>query len=102
MNRRDFLARLGFGTVSAAAAALTFDVEKLLWVPGEKTIVLPPLLYGCNNTFITPTWVTREVAREFKNSLRLIQRFDRSYDDRFSNVGTAVPLTIARIEGLHV
>jgi hypothetical protein len=39
INRRAFLRRLGFGTVSAAAAALTFDVEKLLWVPGEKTII---------------------------------------------------------------
>jgi hypothetical protein len=39
MDRRTFLARLGFGTVSAAAAALTFDVDKLLWVPGEKTMV---------------------------------------------------------------
>jgi|SRR5881394_438682 len=42
IDRRAFLRRLGFGTVSAAAAALTFDVEKLLWRPGEKTIVLPP------------------------------------------------------------
>lgn len=31
MNRRGFLARLGFGTVAAAAAACSFDVEKLLW-----------------------------------------------------------------------
>ena len=41
IDRRTFLRRLGFGTISAAAAALTFDVEKLLWVPGEKTILLP-------------------------------------------------------------
>ena len=40
-DRRAFLRSLGFGTVSAAAAALTFDVEKLLWVAGEKTIVIP-------------------------------------------------------------
>jgi hypothetical protein len=43
MNRRAFLARLGFGTVAAAAAASTFDLERLLWVPGEKTIFLPPV-----------------------------------------------------------
>ncbi len=43
MNRRAFLARLGFGTVAAAAAATgVIDIEKLLWVPGEKTIFLPP------------------------------------------------------------
>ncbi len=41
MDRRTFLRQLGFGTVSAAAAALTWDVERLLWVPGEKTIFLP-------------------------------------------------------------
>lgn len=41
MDRRAFLARLGFGTVAAAAAVLSFDVERLLWVPGEKTILLP-------------------------------------------------------------
>lgn len=42
MNRRAFLQALGFGTVAAAAAATSvFDLEKLLWVPGEKTIVIP-------------------------------------------------------------
>lgn len=41
MDRRAFLRRLGFGTVAAAAAVVTFDVEKLLWLPGEKAIVLP-------------------------------------------------------------
>lgn len=45
MNRRKFLARLGFGTVAAAAAASgVLDVERLLWVPGEKTIFLPPAI----------------------------------------------------------
>lgn len=43
MNRRAFLARLGFGTVAAAAAANgILDVDKLLWLPGEKTIFVPP------------------------------------------------------------
>ena len=41
IDRRAFLRALGFGTVSAAAAELTFDVENLLWAPGEKTILLP-------------------------------------------------------------
>ena len=43
IDRRAFLRRLGFGTVSAAAAVCTFDVDKLLWVPGQKTISLPPV-----------------------------------------------------------
>ncbi len=41
LARRAFLRQLGFGTLSAAAAALTWDVERLLWVPGERTILLP-------------------------------------------------------------
>lgn len=50
MNRRSFLKILGLGTTAAAAAALTpamlkgfvADPERVLWVPGRKTIVLPP------------------------------------------------------------
>lgn len=43
MDRRAFLRRLGFGTVAAAAAATgVLDLERLLWVPGEKTIFVPP------------------------------------------------------------
>lgn len=43
IDRRAFLHRLGFGTVAAAAAATgVFDVEKILWVPGEKRIFIPP------------------------------------------------------------
>lgn len=64
MNRRHFLARLGFGTVSAAAAISTFDIERLLWVPGEKTIVLPA--------------VTRLVDRQTGISIRFIQKWDIS------------------------
>jgi hypothetical protein len=38
LNRRAFLQLLGAGTVAAVA----FDPERLLWVPGAKTIFLPP------------------------------------------------------------
>ncbi len=42
IDRRAFLRRLGFGTIAAAAAATgAIDIERLLWMPGEKTIVLP-------------------------------------------------------------
>lgn len=42
LTRRAFLRRLGFGTVAAAAAATgVVDLERLLWVPGERTIVIP-------------------------------------------------------------
>jgi hypothetical protein len=36
MNRRSFLQSLSLGTI-----ALTFDPEKLLWVPGLRKIFIP-------------------------------------------------------------
>lgn len=39
MNRRGFL-----GSLIAAASALTIDPERLLWIPGAKTIFLPPAI----------------------------------------------------------
>lgn len=80
MDRRAFLRRLGFGTLGAAAAALTFDVENLLWVAGEKTIFIPPVVVpAMGNTFITPLWVTRDVALNFKNAIKFSQRIDMAY-----------------------
>lgn len=46
MNRRGFIARV----LSAVAAGAVLDVDKLLWVPGAKTILIPkelPLLHPC-------------------------------------------------------
>lgn len=37
MNRRSF-----FGSLLGLAASLTVDPEKLIWVPGAKTIFIPP------------------------------------------------------------
>lgn len=39
MNRRNFIHMLSAG----AFGAMTLDVDKLLWVPGKKTIFLPPV-----------------------------------------------------------
>lgn len=36
------------------------------------------------NTFITPTFVTKDVAVHFKNHLKLVGSFDRSYNDQFA------------------
>lgn len=41
LSRRAFLGWLA-GTAAGAALAPTLDLDKLLWVPGEKTIFLPP------------------------------------------------------------
>jgi hypothetical protein len=38
MNRRDMLKLVTSGVIGA----MVLDPEKLLWVPGEKTIFLPP------------------------------------------------------------
>ena len=38
INRRQFIQLISSG----AAAAYTMDLDKLLWVPGEKTIFIPP------------------------------------------------------------
>jgi len=74
IDRRTFLVRLGFGTVSAAAAILTFDVEKLLWVPGERSIFIPAPLAG-GNTLITPELITREVATMWKNQIQFTTKW---------------------------
>lgn len=37
------------------------------------------------NTFITPTWVTKDVATFWKNSLKLVGNFTRQWDDSFRN-----------------
>ncbi len=37
------------------------------------------------NTLITPTWVTKDVAVNFKNNLKLIGCFDRHWDEAWKN-----------------
>ncbi len=37
-----------------------------------------------SNTFITPSFVTKDAAVHFKNNLKLIGQFDRSYNDVFA------------------
>lgn len=53
------------------------------------------------NTFITPTWVTKDVATNFKNNLKLLGLFDRQWDDSFKNKpeGAQIGYTVqARIQ----
>ena len=80
MERRDFLRQLLTGS-AGAAAALTFDPERLLWVPGAKTFFLPSETEF--HHLITPEWVTREVLQMFKNNLKMANLFDREYADQF-------------------
>lgn len=56
LNRRAFLQ-----IVSASAAAVAFDPERLLWVPGSKTIFLPPEKTIAIATTLPPYhWFTAE------------------------------------------
>jgi hypothetical protein len=51
LHRRQFLQTL----LSAGIAAQSIDIEKLLWVPGEKRIFIPPIqrdsIIGCPGDF---------------------------------------------------
>jgi hypothetical protein len=46
------------------------------------------------NTFVTPTWVLKEVARLLVPNLKFAANVERSYDDRFSQGGAKVGYTI--------
>ncbi len=53
------------------------------------------------NTFISPNWVTKDVATNFKNNIKLIGNFDRSWDDAWANKpqGAQIGYTVqARIQ----
>lgn len=70
MNRRGFL-----GSLSTIAGALTLDPERLLWVPGKKSIFLPQLRKPI-------AWYRYELpAWEIEADLGVvIDRTARSYD----------------------
>ena len=46
------------------------------------------------NTFITPTWVTKDVAVSWKNSIKLVGRFDRQWNKEWSKSATKLGDTI--------
>lgn len=46
------------------------------------------------NTLATPTWVTKEVAREYTNDLTFLANVNRSYDDQYIISGAKVGNTV--------
>jgi len=53
------------------------------------------------NTFVTPTWVSKDVAVNWMNEITLIGQFDRSWDDQWRNKpqGAQIGYTVqARIQ----
>lgn len=92
LSRRQFLR----GALVATAVAATVDVEQLLWMPGEKTILLPELVDGgWDDNFLPPTpdWVTRETLRLFEKNLALTSKFSCRFDKAF-RVGDTVNVRI--------
>ncbi len=76
MDRRRFLAWLG-GTAAGVAIAPTLDLDRLLWVPGEKTIFLPALQPINLDEF------AREWLKLVENNLAFTRYINRHYEDRF-------------------
>jgi len=82
MGRRAFLQALGAGAIATTAAALVGgDLEQLVWLPGERTILLPeaPTLTGGGNTFIDVDFITRECLRVLQNNLAFTKHINREY-----------------------
>jgi hypothetical protein len=46
------------------------------------------------NTLATPTWVTKEVARGFINSIKFVANCNRTYDDAYMQAGAKVGYTV--------
>lgn len=82
LDRRQFLTRV-IGGIAGAAAASTLDLEQLLWLPGEKTILIPEFVGpAAGNTFLTMDWITREALRLLKQNLTFANMISRPLDTR--------------------
>lgn len=84
MNRRQFFQLLGSGVIGAAVTQ-GLDLDKLLWVPGEKTIFLPPVK-AFGNQIVTLDWMTKEISRLMAQNLKFSQQVNRQYDTEYAGV----------------
>lgn len=80
LSRRGFLKLLGSGVLGAAALA-TLDVDKLLWVPGERTIFLPAL-EPVTMSVETMDWLTRRAMQLLKENLMFTNTINQEYGRR--------------------
>lgn len=75
MNRRAFLTTLAAGLAGAA-----LDPERLLWVPGQKTIFIPTLPVS---RLVTPDYlqlIVEEGLRALRQNLQVSAILNRRYD----------------------
>ena len=81
MNRRAFLSTLS-ATIGAGIVSATLDPERLLWVPGAKTIFVPPprelTVFQLNQYEIT-----RRCLEILRANLVYADRMYRQYDRQF-------------------
>lgn len=89
ISRRGFLQAL-VAAAPAVALAPTLDLERLLWVPGEKTIFVPSLEQIGEHTLVCPEWVMHEVMQRLIDSLKFNTEIHRSYDREFRLTGARV------------
>lgn len=89
MDRRAFLRTALIGL----SAAGVVDVDKLLWMPGEKTILIPDLIEieaVCGNRLVSADWVAREALRILEKNLTFAAQVNRSYERSYENVFIAL------------
>lgn len=83
VSRRGFFGRLFGGFVAAASFG------RLQW-DGTAAVA--------RSALVTPTWVTREVARSFADSLRFSDSLDKRYDSEWADrkIGETVSVRVPR------
>ncbi len=75
-SRRGFL-----GGLAALIAGSAIDPERLLWVPGKKTIFVPNIIRG--NEYLTIEKISMEMLRVLNNKIDAAMRINAQYDMKF-------------------
>ena len=85
MNRRSFLSAL-----ATAASAMALDPERLLWVPGKKTIFIPlppspffPKYYNGDLEI---------VLAQLRNNLLFVREYNRDFIDAHFKLGATIQI----------
>lgn len=82
LDRRRFLG-IVLGGAAGAAIASTVDLDQLLWMPGEKTILIPEVVEL--NELVTMDWLMAETLRVLQSKLQLTSFYNDAYDRRLGD-----------------